>query len=137
MAAYEEHGRGQPDFEPMRVNWKILDGKWNKTLCEQFVEYWVKEGLGEGDPNEDGLQQAMNIFWERLERIRTWLNSNSPKNRETAEDAEIRNTERHRGTLEVARRNTRRQQVSHGGYFSSWYRPYPLDSHIIHASIPA
>ena len=72
-------------------------------LCEQFVEYCVKEGLGEGDPNEDELQQVMNIFWECLGCIRMWLNSNSPKNRETAEGAEICNTERHHGTLEVAR----------------------------------
>ena len=117
MAAYEERGFGQPDLEPMRVNWNVFNGKWNETLCERFVEYCVKEGFGEGNPNQDELQLVTNIFWERLERIRTWINTNSPKKRETAEEAEIRNAERHRSTLEVARRNTRRQQVS--GYFST------------------
>lgn len=112
MAAYEAHSFGQPDLEPMQVNWKIFNGKWNETLCELFVQHCVKEGLGEGNPNEDGLQLVTNMFWERLECIRAWINSNSPKNRETVEDAEVRNAERHRDTLEVARRNTRRQQVS-------------------------
>jgi len=111
MAAYEEHGFGQPDLEPMQVNWKVFNGKWNETLCERFVEHCVKAGLGEGDPNEDELQQVMNIFWERLEHIRTWIQTNAPKKTETAEEAEIRSAERHHANLEVARRNTRRQQV--------------------------
>jgi hypothetical protein len=112
MAAYEEHGLGEPDLEPMQVNWKVFNGRWNETLCERFVQHCVQAGLGEGGPNADELQLVTNIFWERLGRIRTWINSNAPKKRETMEDAEVRNAERHRGTLEVARRNTRRQQVS-------------------------
>ncbi len=112
MAAYEEHGLGRPDFEPMQVNWKDFNGKWNESLCECFLQHCVKEGLGEGDPNADELQLVTNIFWERLGRIRTWINSNSPKQMETIEEAEIRSAERHRDTLVVARRNTRRQQVS-------------------------
>lgn len=112
MAAYEEHGFGKPDLEPMQVNWKVLNGKWNETLCEGFMQYCVKEGLGEGNPNADELQEVANIFWDCLGRIRAWINSNSPKKLETVEDAEIRNAVKHRSTLEVARRNTRRQQVS-------------------------
>jgi len=124
MAAYEEHGFGQPGLEPMQVNWKVFNGKWNKTLCESFIQYCVKEGLGEGNPNADELQEVANIFWERLGRIRSWINSHSPKKLETVEDAEIRNTERHRDTLEAARRNTRRQQVSE--HFYQYYRSDPL-----------
>lgn len=112
MAAYEKHSFGQPDFEPMQVNWKVFNGKWNETLCELFVQHCAKEGLGEGNPNDDELQLVTDMFWERLGRIRTWINSNSPKKRETIEDAEVRNAERHRDTREMARRNTRRQQVS-------------------------
>ena len=112
MAAYEEHGFGRrPDLEPMQVNWKFFDGKWNETLCGLFLDHCVEKGLGGGDPSEDEIQLVTNMFWERLGRIRTWISLNAPKKKETVEDAEIRNAERHRSTLEVARRNTRRQQV--------------------------
>jgi len=110
---YEEHGFGPPDLVPiMQVNWKVFNGKWNETLCERFLQHCVKEGLGEGDPNANELQLVANIFWERLGRIQSCINANTPKKSETVEDAEIRNAERHRDTLELARRNTRRQQVS-------------------------
>jgi hypothetical protein len=112
MAMYEDRGFGQPGLEPMQINWKVFDGKWNERVCEQFVEYCVKKGLGEGNPSEDELQLVTDMFWKRLGRIRTWINQNAPKKTETVEEAEIRNTERHRITLEAARRNTRRQQVS-------------------------
>ena len=112
MAAYEEHDLGQPDLEPMRVNWKVFNGKWNETLCQLFVGYCVQQGLSDGNPNEDEVQLVTNMFWERLGRIRTFINLISPRKEETFEDAEIRAAERHRDTLELARRNTRRQQVS-------------------------
>ena len=133
MAAYEEHGFGRPDFNPMRVNWKSFDGKWNEKLCGLFVDHCVEKGLGEGDPSEDEVQLVTNMFWERLGRIRTWINLNAPKKRETVEDAEIRNAERHRGTLEVARRNTRRQQVSNSTPVYLSMELIYMERHTIHA----
>lgn len=96
----------------MRINWKVFNGKWNERVCEQFVEYCVKKGLGEGNPSKDELQLVTDMFWKRLGRIRTWINQNAPKKTETVEEAEIRNTEQHCITLKAARHNTRRQQVS-------------------------
>lgn len=112
MAMYEDRGLGHPDLEPMRINWKVFNGKWNEGLCEQFVEYCVKKGFGEGNPSKDELQLVTDVFWKRLGRIRTWVNRNTPKETETFEEVDIRNAERHRNTLEIARRNSRRQQVS-------------------------
>lgn len=112
MAMYEARGLGRPQLEPMQINWKVFNGKWNEALCEQFVEYCVEKGLGEDNPNEDELQLVANIFWDRLGRIRTWINQNRPRQTETAEEAETRNAKRHHSTLVAARRNTRRQQVS-------------------------
>jgi len=66
MAMYEGRAFGQPDLEPMRINWKVFNGKWNERICEQFVEYCVKKGLGEGSPSEDELQLVTDIFWKRL-----------------------------------------------------------------------
>jgi len=95
MAAYEEHSLGEPGLEPMQVNWKVFNGRWNEMLCEHFVQHCVQAGLGKGNPNADELQLVTNIFWECLGRIRTWINSNAPKKRETMEDAEVQNAERH------------------------------------------
>jgi hypothetical protein len=119
MAAYERYGGGPPDLDPMQVNWKVFDGKWNASLCEQFVDYCINKGLGEGNPNEDELQQVANIFWERLSRIRMCIKSNSPKKSETAEAAEVRKAETHSFSLLIARRNTRRTQVNTSGHFIS------------------
>ena len=112
MALYEDHDIGNPpDLEPMRINWKVFNGKWNEDLCDQFVQYCIRKGLGGDDPNEDELQQTADIFWERLGRIRTWINQNCPKRDETNEETEARSAGRHRDMLVIARHNTRRQQV--------------------------
>jgi hypothetical protein len=112
MTLYEDHDIGDPpDLDPMRINWKVFYGKWNEDLCDQFVQYCVQKGLGEGNPNEDELQQVVNIFWERVGRIRTWINQNRLTENETNAENEARSAGRHRDMLVVARRNTRRQQV--------------------------
>lgn len=112
MARYEEHNVGEPPaLEPMRINWKALNGTWNEALCEKFVQYCIEEGFGDGNPNKDEIGQIVDIFWERLGRLRTWINTNRPKGTETVEETEIRSMGKHRDTLVIARRNTRRQQV--------------------------
>jgi hypothetical protein len=113
MALYEDHDIGNPpDLEPMQINWKVFYGKWNEDLCNQFVQYCIEKGLGEEDPNEDELQQLANIFWERLGHMRSWINRNRPKEKDTNEETKTRNAGRHRDMLVISRRNTRRQQVS-------------------------
>ncbi len=72
MAAYKEHSFGEPDLEPMQVNWKVFNGKWNEKLCELFLQHCIKEGFSEGNPNDDELQLVADMFWECLGRISSW-----------------------------------------------------------------
>lgn len=114
MAAYEEKGTGRgPTLEPiMYINWDKFDGKWNSDLCSKFINYIKEKGYANGQPVDAERQMAINIFWERLDRLREVVEENRPKEKETEEETNARITERRQKERMKASMNSRRKNVS-------------------------
>lgn len=112
MVAYEEDGRGPgPNLTPMRVNWKNINGVWNEELFQQFLEFSERGGYADGTMGEDDEEELREIFFNRLKRILSTINQHRPRSNETVQDAQQRAVRRHKETLAISRRNTRRKEV--------------------------
>ena len=104
---YEEGITEDPGLSPMRP---YLDSprhnSWNDILCEKFIEHLEEKG---DEMTPDNRLTVEKMFFDRLKRLgRTWRESN------TFSPEELQ--ERGLRSNQMARRNTRRVDVSAPGF---------------------
>ncbi|KAF8523377.1 hypothetical protein BU17DRAFT_63944 [Hysterangium stoloniferum] len=70
MALYKDHKKDEgPQLKPMRINWKVVNGRWNEELFLQFLSYAEEQDYAEGciqDADEDELRD---MFYARINRM--------------------------------------------------------------------
>lgn len=112
MALHEEgDGDEEPQLEPMKINWKVANGRWNEGLFLQFLAYADHEGYAEGGIGEEDEDELREMFYARIDRMVGVINLNRPKPKETPQQTERRVQGRHKEVLSLNRRNTRRREV--------------------------
>ncbi|KAF8519974.1 hypothetical protein BU17DRAFT_65623 [Hysterangium stoloniferum] len=101
MALYEDHKKDEgPQLKQMRINWKVVNGRWNKELFLQFLSYAEEQGYAEGciqDADEDELRD---MFYARINRMVGAIHLNQPKPKEGPQQTEKRIQGRHKEMLE-------------------------------------
>ncbi|KAF8505252.1 hypothetical protein BU17DRAFT_71474 [Hysterangium stoloniferum] len=102
MALYKDHKKDEgPQLKPMRINWKVVNGRWNEELFLQFLSYAEEQGYAEGciqDADEDELRD---MFYARINRMVGVINLNQPKPKEGPQQTEKRSQGRHKEMLEI------------------------------------
>jgi len=112
MALYEEdQTEEEPRLKPMKINWKVVNGRWNEDLFLQFVAYAEEEGYAEGSIEGDDKEELKDMFYARIGRMMGVINLNQPKAKETPRQTEIRIQSRNKEVLGMNRRNTCRREV--------------------------
>src|SRR6266540_5299835 len=91
MTCFEEGNTNEgPQLEPMRINWKAANGRWNEELFLQFLAYAEEKGYAEGSIQDDDEDELREIFYARIERMMGVINLNRPKPKETPQQTEKR-----------------------------------------------
>jgi len=112
MSLYEENETDDgPQLEPMMINWKTVNGRWNEELFLQFLAYAEDQGYAEGTIEDDDEDEMREMFYARINRMVGVINANRPKPKETPRQTEERVQNRNKGVLAMNRRNTRRREV--------------------------
>jgi hypothetical protein len=112
MALYEDCETDEaPQLKPMKVNWKVVNGRWNEDLFLQFVAYAEEQGYAEGKIDDDDEDELREMFYARINRMFGVINANRPKPKESPQKTEKRVQDRKKEVLRMNRRNTRRREV--------------------------
>jgi hypothetical protein len=84
MSLYEENETDDgPQLEPMVINWKTVNGRWNEELFLQFLAYAEDQGYAEGNIEDDEEDKMREMFYARINRMVGVINANRPKPKET------------------------------------------------------
>lgn len=113
MALYEEADNDEqpPQLEPMTINWKVVNGKWNEDLFIQFLAYAEGQGYAEGNIQDDDEDELREMFYARIKRMAGVVNMSRPKPKEAPQQTQKRVEGRNKEVLGMNRRNTRRREV--------------------------
>ena len=112
IALYEQgETEEEPQFKPMKINWKLVNGRWNEDLFLQFLVYAEEEGYAGGNIEGDDEEELKDMFYARIGRMVGVINLNQPKPKETPRQTEMRVESRNKEVLGMNRRNTRRREV--------------------------
>jgi hypothetical protein len=112
ISLYEENETDDgPQLQPMVINWKTVNGRWNEELFLQFLAYAEEQGYGEGTIEGDEEDEMREMFYARVHRMVGVINANRPKPKETPRQTKERVQNRNKWVLAMNRRNTRRQEV--------------------------
>ncbi len=77
MTCFEEGNTNEgPQLEPMRINWKAANGRWNEELFLQFLAYAEEKGYAEGSVQDDDEDELREMFYARIEHMMGVINLN-------------------------------------------------------------
>lgn len=106
---YEDELGPGPALDPMQPHWQNLKSAWNESLGELFLQH-LKQNIAVEAEFED---EILEMFYNRLKRLRRLLTGASPLEGENVHQARRRAEQKKVSALARQRPNTRRQQVSH------------------------
>ena len=112
MALYEEdQTEEEPQLKPMKINWKVVNGRWNEDLFLLFVAYAEESGYAEESIEGEDEEELRDMFYGRIGQMVGVINANQPKAKETPRQTKIRVQSRNKEVLCMNRQNTRRREV--------------------------
>lgn len=107
MSLYEENEADDgPQLNPMMINWRRVNGRWNEELFLQFLGYAEEQGYAEGRIEGDDEDEMREMFYARVNRMVGVINANRPRPKETVRQTEERVQNRQKEVLAMNRRNT-------------------------------
>lgn len=112
---YEMSGgddRYAPDLSPMRFNFENMRGAWNKKVYELFYDYAISMKFGGGNMTPDDDEALEDMFYRRIERMQEVIALHRVRPGEDEDSAQARAQAREMDVMRMARRNTRRIDVS-------------------------
>lgn len=91
MSLYEEGETNDgPQLNPMMINWRTVNERWNEELFLQFLTYAEDQGYVEGRIEGDDEDELREMFYARVNRMVGVINTNRPRPKETVRQTEER-----------------------------------------------